>query len=100
MRTVFRRPSAGEDIAEHWDWLAENDLDAADRWLDRLDVAFQLWASQPLMGRPRPELLANLRSFAFERHVVFYLPLPGGIEVVRVLHAARDLGPAFQSPNV
>lgn len=95
MSQILRRPAATEDIAEHWDWMAEQDLAAADRWLDRLEASLQTWASQPLMGRLRPELATGLRSFAFERHVVFDLPLAQGIERVRVLHAARDIGPAL-----
>ena len=37
----------------------------------------------------------NLRSFPFGRYVIFYLALPGGIEIVRVLHGARDLDAIF-----
>jgi toxin ParE1/3/4 len=48
------------------------------------------------MGRERPELLADLRSFPVGRYVIFYLPRPHGIEVVRVLHGARDLKPLFE----
>ena len=33
----------------------------------------------------------SLRSFPFRRYVIFYLPLPDGIDVVRVLHSARDV---------
>lgn len=98
---ILRRPAATEDIANHWDWLAEQDLQRADGWLDRLEQSLQLWGTQPLMGRPRPELAPGLPSFAFERHVVFYLPLQGadeGLEVVRLLHASRDLNSAFAPP--
>jgi toxin ParE1/3/4 len=27
----------------------------------------------------------------FKKYLVFYRPIPGGIEVVRVLHGARDI---------
>jgi toxin ParE1/3/4 len=43
------------------------------------------------MGRPRDELALGLRSFAFGRYVVFVQPLADGIDVVRVLHSARDI---------
>jgi len=42
------------------------------------------------MGRKRPELAAELHSFPFGRYVIFYTPVDGGIDVVRVLHSARD----------
>ena len=50
---------------------------------------------QPMMGRARDELAPGVRSFPFGRYVVFYLPLDGGIDVVRVLHGARDIDAAF-----
>jgi toxin ParE1/3/4 len=43
------------------------------------------------MGRPRPELAPDLRSFPFRRYVIYYVPLPDGVDVVRVLHSTRDV---------
>jgi len=37
MSTVFRRPQAAEDIEEIWDYIADDSLPAADRWLEQLD---------------------------------------------------------------
>lgn len=48
-----------------------------------------------MMGRAREELAAHLRSFAFGRYVIFYTSLHDGIDVVRVLHSARDIDAAF-----
>ena len=36
-----------------------------------------------------------MRSFAVERYVIFYFAVPGGVQIVRVLHGARDLEVAF-----
>jgi toxin ParE1/3/4 len=33
---VIRRPQAAEDVAEIWDYIADDSLSAADRWIDRL----------------------------------------------------------------
>ncbi len=63
MTRVTRRPLAADDIAEVWDYIAEDNLDAADRWIDRLDEQFGLLATQPLMGRARPEIGPELRSY-------------------------------------
>jgi toxin ParE1/3/4 len=48
------------------------------------------------MGRHREELAAELRSFLVDNFVIFYRPMDGGIEVVRILHGARDLPPLFE----
>ena len=47
------------------------------------------------MGRARHELAVDLRSFPFGRYVIFYVPIEGGIDVVRVLHSARDVDASF-----
>jgi toxin ParE1/3/4 len=47
------------------------------------------------MGRARGELAPDLRSFPYGRYVIFYAPIEDGIDVVRVLHSARDVDAAF-----
>jgi toxin ParE1/3/4 len=95
MARVTRRPLAAADILDIWDYIAEDGIDQADRWVDKLDEKLELIATQPLMGRARDELAAKLRSFPFGRYVVFYLPVDDGIDVVRVLHSARDVDAVF-----
>ena len=73
-----------------------NNLRAADVVLDHIAERCQLLARQPLMGRARPELGSDLRSFPVGRYVEFYRPWAGSLEVVRVLHGARAIGPTFQ----
>lgn len=53
MAQVARRPLAAADILEIWDYIAEDSLDEADLWVDRLDEKLGLLATQPLMGRAR-----------------------------------------------
>jgi len=43
----------------------------------------------------RDELAADLRSFPVGRYVIYYRSLPNGVEIVRVLHSARDLNADF-----
>lgn len=95
MVRVIRRPLAELDILEIWDFIAEDSITEADLWIDRLDEKLLLWATQPMMGRSRDELASGLRSFAFGRYVVFFLPTPDGLDVVRVLHASRDINEHF-----
>lgn len=91
MPTVVVRPQAAVDLAEIWAYIAEDSPDHADAFLADIDKKLRALARKPKIGRARPELSATLRSFPIGRYVVFYAPYSRGIEVVRVLHGARDL---------
>ena len=95
MARISRRPLAAADVLEIWNYIAEDSIEQADRWVDRLDEKLGLIAGQPLMGRSRNELAVDIRSFPFGRYVVFYVPIEDGIDVVRVLHSARDVDAIF-----
>jgi len=70
-------------------------------WMSRVSPAahetFSLLATQPNMGwhsRLKNPALASLRVFrvsGFERLLVLYRPRLDGVEILRVVHASRDL---------
>ena len=45
----------------------------------------------PLAGRERPELRNDLRSFPIGNYIIFYRPLPDGVQVVRVMNGRQDI---------
>jgi len=55
----------------------------------------ELIATRPQLGRRREELAPGLRSFPAGSYFIFYQPIADGIEVVRVLHASRDIDSLF-----
>ena len=85
------------ELAAIWEYIAADNPDAADRFLEAALRTFQTLARMPGMGRARkfPQArLRDLRSFrieGFENHLIFYGPIQDGIEVFHVLHGARDL---------
>jgi len=91
MPSVVVRPRALVDLADIWAYIAEDSVNHADKFAALIDSQFRALARQPHMGRSRPELATNLRSFAVGHYVIFYVPLPKGVEIVRVLHGARDI---------
>src|SRR5262245_1023764 len=84
-------PQADEDLIDIWSFIALDSLDAADSLLDGFVEKFELIAENPQAGRARPELARNLRSFPAGRYVIFYRPQPDAVEIIRVLHTARDI---------
>jgi toxin ParE1/3/4 len=92
MSRVYKRPKAEEDLINLWLYLAEEaSADFASRYLLELEGELAKIAPFPESGRMRDELHPGLRSLPFDRLVLFYLPRPDGIELVRVLAGAQDL---------
>jgi toxin ParE1/3/4 len=84
-------------LVEHFVYLAENaGLDTAERFLACAQNSFNDLASQPTIGAPlrlHHADLAGMRKWRvkdFNNHLIFYLPRPDGVAIVRVLHAAQD----------
>lgn len=93
---IIRRPRASADLSEIWEFIAEENVERADAFVDRIDAKFRALAQHPLMGRDRSELAAGLRSVPLPPYVIFYEPVPTGVVIVRVLHGARDTEAQFE----
>ena len=98
MTGIRIRPLAEADTDSAADYYArEAGLDNALRFLDALDRAYERLRRHPCIGaevRPSRARLTGLRFWpvpGFERYLVFYLPSSDLVEVIRVLHTARDL---------
>ena len=89
-------PEAREDLDEIWLYIAQDNPEAADKYIHTIVSRFPKLAGMPLMGRERPELSPGLRSFVVGHHVIFYRLFDGGIEVARALDGVRDLPPLFE----
>lgn len=97
MSRVFRITlRAQTDLDEIWLYIAADRPEAADRFLERFQRGFELLASRPDIGESRPELGRRFRSFSVANYAVYYRTLEAdtGVEILRVLHGARDVGEA------
>ena len=65
-------------------------------YLTALVDRFEWLAENPRIGRARPELLAELRSFREGSHVIFYREREAVIEIVGVPHMSIDIDTYFQ----
>ena len=99
MAVIVLQPRAKADLSDIWQFMAEDSDDQADAFIDLIDQKFQLLAQQSGLGRRREELAEGLRSFPVGRYIIFYLLIPGGVQIVRLLHGARDIEAAFTKPD-
>lgn len=99
MPAIVVRPRAIEDLVEAWQYIASDSQVSADRFIDAIDQQFGLIARRPKVGRRRPELGKGVRSLAMGRYVSFYVATGTSVEIIRVLHGARDIGAVFKSED-
>lgn len=97
MARIVQRPRARIDVAEIWDYIAEDSLLQADAFVNRLDAKLRILSGQPELGRMREEIASGLRSFPIGRYVVFYEIFAEELVVIRVLHSARDVHTQFDT---
>jgi toxin ParE1/3/4 len=95
---VIRRRSAQRDLVVIYRHYArEAGRRIADRFLTTAEAAFRRLADMPGLGKryehehpALAELRVSVVSAPFNVYLVFYRPIAGGVEIVRVLHGARD----------
>lgn len=90
MQVVFR-PAADADLLSIAAYIAERDPDRALSFVERLRTRCLALASQPHLGRPRPEFGDGIRSLWEKPYVLLYRVAPNAVEVLAIVHGARDL---------
>jgi len=91
MSVIQRTAQAEEDLIEIWIYIAQDNPKAADRVLDDIEERFNALADNPLIGRLRPDIAPELRYFTVGKYLILYRTVPDGVQIVRVIHGARDL---------
>ncbi len=93
---VRRSPRAERDLIEIWNFIATDNERAADGVLDRIEGALEMLANNPLAGRARPELGAQLRSFPVGAYVIFHLGQKRGYGDSAVIGCRNPVTPTIQ----
>ncbi|HJT34146.1 MAG TPA: type II toxin-antitoxin system RelE/ParE family toxin [Pirellulales bacterium] len=89
-------PTANGDIDAQAAYLARDRESIAARFYLAVKEAGERIARSPELGAGVPsrgKKVSDLRMCRvpdFRNHLIFYRPIDGGIEIVRVLHGARD----------
>ncbi len=92
MKSFVLTPLAEEDIGGIWDYIADDNLDAADRVLKSLESAMARLAKNPALGHWREELADKRhRFFLVYTYLIVYRAETDPLQIIRVLHAARDV---------
>jgi len=92
-------PQARADLAGIWEFIARDNLAAADQVIDTIRAKVLQISHNVELGRLREELAPGLRSLVirrYPRYIIFYRVASESVEIVRVLDGARDFKDAFK----
>lgn len=83
---------AEQDIGDIWDYIAGDSIAAADRVLESINQALHRLAKNPGVGHFREDLADRRHRFwLVYSYLIVYRFEPRPLQVIRVLHAARDV---------
>jgi plasmid stabilization system protein ParE len=92
MNPYILAAAAELDLDAIWEFIAKDNLDSADRQIAALFDAFEALAQTPGMGHTRQDLTSlPLLFWPVGTYLVVYRVQPERVEIVAVLHGARDL---------
>jgi plasmid stabilization system protein ParE len=85
-------PDALQDLQDIWDFIAFDNVNAADQLEDELFDAFEKLARRPQIGHFRSDLSdREVRLWPVGSYLIVYREWSGALEVIAVLHGARDV---------
>ena len=84
-------PDALTDLTEIWEYIAADNLDAADRVLDEIHEAIRTLVPFPQLGHIRSDLSSRpLRFHPVGNFLIAYAPDERPLLVLAVLHGRRN----------
>jgi toxin ParE1/3/4 len=91
MTAFVLHPEAYADLDEIWEYIADDNLDAADRVREEIYQTILSLVAFPHQGHSRPDLTSRPLLFHSVRdHVIAYAPDEKPLAVIAVLHGRRN----------
>ncbi|MFZ1007901.1 MAG: type II toxin-antitoxin system RelE/ParE family toxin [Candidatus Sulfotelmatobacter sp.] len=85
-------PDAFQDLQDVWDFIASDNVPAADKLENEFFEVFEMLAERPRMGHTRSDLAErDVRFWPVGSYLIVYRSIPNALQIVAVLHGARDV---------
>lgn len=91
---------AENDLVEIGTFIAKDSPVNAARFIAAIEEHCRMLASYPLIGRARDEILPGTRSIAYGHYTILYCVFENTVEVLRVIHSARDIKPTVRKDKL
>lgn len=92
---VVIAPGARADLITIGDYIAADSPASAVRWVAHLEDAIQSLSYMPERVQLRDDLRPGYRAKPVGSYLIFFRVVENAVQVVRVLHASRDVTEAF-----
>jgi toxin ParE1/3/4 len=89
MGRYFLSSRADADMLAVWEYIAQDNIPAADRMIDRFTAAFERIAQFPESGERYEHPKGEFRVVVVAPYLIFYQRSGDEVDIVRVLHGAR-----------
>ena len=102
-RSMIIRPGAHTDLMDHYVFIALDSPAAADRFVKAVQTTFEMLADMPKIGalwNSQHIRLEGIRFYpvgGFPNHLVFYRATVDAVEILHILHGARDIATVLTS---
>ena len=98
--SLFVLPEAEQDIEDIGLYLGERNASAARRFVLAVGQTAEMLCDNPELGeRLRADTTGQIRYrtiSGFKNYLIFYRRVDSVLEIIRVLHGARDYEPIFE----
>jgi plasmid stabilization system protein ParE len=86
-------PGVREDLLAIWDYIATDNVDGADTWIEKLYAQFDHLAAFPGAGHSRPDLAGGrpLLFWPVGDYLIIYRVREDVVEIVAITHGARHI---------
>ena len=87
---------ARSDLKQIWNYIADDNIDAADKVRDEIKSNLQKLARMPFIGHRRTDVKNPAYLFwVVYSYLIVYRPETKPLQIVRIIHGARDLKKAL-----
>ena len=93
MRTITSSAEYNSDIGEFWSYIRERNPDAADAFVGQIDRVVDRLREFPNLGVGCEHLGPGIRRVRWRDYLVYDRVKDDAVELVRLLHAKRDIEP-------
>ena len=88
------------DLDSIWEYIAQDNIDAADRWISKLFDEFEALGRTPRMGHKREDLTSfPILFWPVSAYLVLYRVQDELVEIVAVTQGARNI-PSFLGQRI